>query len=82
MSCCVSKSKQDQDLLQTSNGIGITVSIQILSLVHDKNFTKAFQAAVFLGLIPIQSLSPFSKWCIYLRSYRDMFGALYRNRSG
>ena len=53
-------------MLQTSNGVGVIVLRQILSLMHDKNFTKASQAAAFLGLIPIQSLNPFSKW--YIRS--------------
>ncbi|WP_414709122.1 transposase [Psychrobacter sp.] len=81
MPCCVSKNKQDQDLLQTSNGVGVIVSRQILSLMHDKNFTKASQAAAFLGLIPIQSLNPFSKWYIHSMSYQYMFGALYRHRT-
>ena len=58
MPCCVSKNKQDQDLLQTSNGVGVIVSRQMLYLMHDKNFTKASQAATFLGLIPIKSLNP------------------------
>ncbi len=50
----------------------------MLSLMHDKNFTKASQAAAFLGLIPIQSLNPFSKWYIRSMIYQYMFGALYR----
>ena len=50
---------QEQDLLQTSNGVGVIVSRQMLFLMHDKNFTKASQAAAFLGLIPIKSLNPF-----------------------
>ena len=54
MPCCVSKNKQDQDLLQMSNGVGVIVSRQMLSLMHDKNFTKASQAAASLGLIPKQ----------------------------
>ena len=81
MPCCVSKNKQDQDLLQTSNGVGVIVSRQMLSLMHDKNFTKASQAAAFLGLIPIQFLNPFSKWYIHSMSYQYMFGALYRHRT-
>ena len=81
MPCCVSKNKQDQDLLQTSNGVGVIVSRQMLSLMHDKNFTKASQAAAFLGLIPIQSLNPFSKWYIHSMSYQYMFSALYKHRT-
>lgn len=81
MPCCVSKNKQDQDLLQTSNGVGVIVSRQMLSLMHGKNFTKAPQAAAFLGLIPIQSLNLFSKWYIHSMSYQYMFGALYRSRT-
>lgn len=54
MPCCVSKNEQDQDLLQTSNGVDVIVSRQMLFLMHDKNFTKASQAAAFLGLIPKQ----------------------------
>ncbi|WP_394211440.1 transposase [Psychrobacter piscatorii] len=57
----MSKNKQDQGLLQTSNGIGVIVSRQMLSLMHDKKFMKVSQAAAFLGLFPIQSLNPFSK---------------------
>jgi hypothetical protein len=81
MPCCASKNKQDQDLLQTCNGVGVIVSRQMLSLMHDKNFTKASQAAAFLGLITIQSLNPFSKWYIHSISYQYMIGALYRHRS-
>ncbi|WP_327192695.1 IS110 family transposase [Psychrobacter sp. PL15] len=50
----MSKNKQDQDLLQTINGVGPVVSRQMLSLMHNKDFTKASQAAAFLGLIPKQ----------------------------
>ncbi|WP_352310589.1 transposase [Psychrobacter sp. W2-37-MNA-CIBAN-0211] len=81
MPYCVSKNKQDQDLLQTSNGVGVIVLRQILSLMHDKNFTKASQAAAFLGLIPIQSLNPFSKWYIRSMIYQYMFDALYRHQT-
>ena len=81
MPCCVSKNTQDQDLLQMSNGVGVIVSRQMLSLMHDKNFTKASQAAAFLGLIPVQSLTPFSKWYIHSMSYQYVFGALYRHRT-
>ena len=81
MPCCLSKNKQDQDLLQTSNGIDVIVSRQMLSLMYDKNFTKPSQAAAFLGLIPIQSLNPFPKWYIHSMSYQYMFGTLYRSRS-
>ena len=79
--CCMSKNKQDQDLLQTSNGVGVIVIVsrQMLFLMQDKNFTKASQAAAFLGLIPIQSLNPFSKWYIHSMSYQYMFCALYRS---
>ena len=31
----------DQGLLQTINGVGPVVSRQILSLIHDQDFTKA-----------------------------------------
>jgi hypothetical protein len=51
---CVPKNKQDQDLLQTSNGVGVIISRQMLSLMQDKSFTKSSQAAAFLGLIPIK----------------------------
>jgi hypothetical protein len=81
MPCCASKNKQDQDLLQTSNGVGVIVSRPMLSLMQDKNFTKASQAAAFLGLIPIQSLNPFSKWYIHSMSYQYMISALYRHRT-
>ena len=76
------QNKQDQDLLQTSNGVGVIVSRQMLSLMHNKNFTRAPRAAAFLGLIPIQSLNPFSKCSIHSMSYQNMFGALYRHRCG
>ncbi len=81
MPCCVSKNTQDQDLLQMSNGVGVIVSRQMLSLMHDKNFTKASQAAAFLGLIPSQSLHPFLKCYIHSMSYQYMFNALYRHRT-
>ncbi|WP_352338875.1 hypothetical protein [Psychrobacter sp. 16-MNA-CIBAN-0192] len=50
--------------------------------MQDKKFTKASQAAAVLGLIPIQSLNPFSEWFIYSMSYQYMIGALYRHRCG
>ena len=46
--------KQDQDLLKTIKGVGKVTSRQMLSLMHNKSFTKASQAAAFLGLIPKQ----------------------------
>ncbi|SNT70231.1 IS110 family transposase [Psychrobacter sp. LV10R520-6] len=46
--------KQDQVLLQTIKGVGPATSRQMLSLMHNKSFTKASQAAAFLGLIPKQ----------------------------
>ena len=46
--------KQDQDLLKTIKGVGTVTSRQMLSLMHNKSFTKASQAAAFLGLIPKQ----------------------------
>ncbi len=54
MPCYVSKNKQDQDRLQTISSVGVIVSIQMLSLMYNKNFTKTSQAAAFLGLIPKQ----------------------------
>lgn len=44
---------------------------QMLSRMHDKNFTKAFQAAACLGLLPIQSLNPFSKVVYSLNNLED-----------
>ena len=46
--------KQDQDLLKTIKGVGTVTPRQMLSLMHNKSFTKASQAAAFLGLIPKQ----------------------------
>lgn len=46
--------KQDQELLKTIKGVGPATSRQMLSLMHNKSFTQASQAAAFLGLIPKQ----------------------------
>lgn len=46
--------KQDQELLKTIKGVGEVTSRQMLSLMHNKSFTQASQAAAFLGLIPKQ----------------------------
>ncbi len=44
--------KQDQDLLQTIKGVGPVVSKQIVSLMHNKQFTQASQMAAFIDLVP------------------------------
>ena len=44
--------KQDQDLLQTIKGVGPVVSKQMVSLMHNKQFSQASQMAAFLGLVP------------------------------
>lgn len=46
--------KQDQELLKSIKGVGPATSRQMLTLMHNKSFTKASQAAAFLGLIPKQ----------------------------
>ncbi|WP_201586217.1 IS110 family RNA-guided transposase [Psychrobacter jeotgali] len=46
--------KQDQELLKSIKGVGTVTSRQMLTLMHNKSFTKASQAAAFLGLIPKQ----------------------------
>jgi len=44
--------KQDQQLLESIKGVGPVVSKQMVSLMHNKQFTKASQVAAFLGLVP------------------------------
>ena len=44
--------KQDQDLLESIKGVGTTVSRQMVSLMHNKQFNSASQMAAFLGLVP------------------------------
>lgn len=46
------KLKHDQELLQTIKGVGQATSRQMLSLMHNKEFTKASQVAAFIGLVP------------------------------
>lgn len=79
MPCCVSKNKQDQDPLQKSNGVGVIVSRQMLSLMDDKNFTKASQAAAFLGLTPrqVQSSTFKGKTRLAKNSSSDIRAKLY-----
>ena len=49
--------KQDQYLLQTIKGVGPVVSKQMMSLMHNKQFSQASQMAAFLGLVPKHSES-------------------------
>lgn len=49
--------KQDQILLTSIKGVGTTLSRQMLSLMHNKQFNKASQMAAFLGLVPKQHQS-------------------------
>ena len=75
----MSNNKQDQDLLQMSNGVGVIVSRQMLFLIYNKNFTKTSQVAAFLGLIPKQGQSGTFKGRAHLAKNSSHYESSYQD---
>ena len=48
------KLKEERDLLLTIPGVGDKLAVQFLALFESKQFTRAPEAAAFLGLIPVE----------------------------